>query len=446
MASRTLISFMGKNPKGYSPVAYAFPSGVSRTAVYFGEALLAELRSHGQRIDQWIIIGTPTSGWDTLGECIPKESPDRANLGELIESVFVRAHSDQPLAEQDIQPLADAVGRAHDITMRVICASDDGDHLFCVLRDVLPEGCSVELDVTHGFRTMPLQALLALGALRWLKGIELVGVHYGSLASSAGTPDAGAPSGGKGHRLDTLSRMAAATPALAAHALRGDLSGMGIVLGQLPGAGEVPGHLAEAQRCEDLLQYDRASQARAMAVGAIRKGLGAVPRSFLAACATAVDDTHRELNLPGGAAGLAARSRMALSRSDFLRALAYAVEALQMAVIERDGLRERVPERVTALNCTEYEALSGLAKDALRDAARDPAAPSVAIPQSRGPAAKWTASRALSVVRACRNMAVHAAAHDDRNPGAPDALRHAPALQALVEWALAFHDWIVQSK
>lgn len=446
MASRTLISFMGKNPKGYSSVAYVFPSGTSRTVVYFGEGLLAELRSQGTQVDQWIIIGTPTSGWDSLGECLPRESSDSGTLAELITSIYVRAHSDQGLTEQEIQPLADAVGRAHRIHTRVICASDDGDHLFCVLRDVLPEGGLVELDVTHGFRTMPLQALLALGALRWIKGVDLVGVHYGSLDPSGGTSVAGAPLGGKGHRLDALSRMAAATPALAAHALRGDLSGMGVVLGQLPGANTVPGHLAEAQRCEDLLQYDHASVVRAMAVGAIREGLQSVPHTFLAACATAVDNTHMQLGLPKGAAGLAARSRLALKRSDFLRALAYLLEALQMAVIEREKLRERVPERVNAMHCTEYEALSSLAKEALRDAAMCPSAPKASIPLLKGPPAKWSAKTALRAVRACRNMAVHAAAHENGDSDALNALRHEPALRALVEWGLSFHHWIAQSR
>ena len=441
MASRTLVSFMGKNHKGYSEVEYVFPSGNTRKVVYFGEALLAELRSLGQQIDQWIIIGTPTSAWDTLGQCMPPDSPERAALGDQIASVFVRAHSDQPVQESEIQPLADAVGRIHNVSTRVICATDDGDHLFCVLRDALPAGSLVEIDVTHGFRTMPLQALLALGALRWLKGIELVGVHYGSLVPAAGGGE-DKPASGKGHRLDSLSRMAAATPALAAHALRGDLSGMGAVLGELPGAREVATHLTEAQRSEDLLQYDRASQARGMAVGAIRRGALQMPHTFLESCAQAVDATHRELTLPEGADGLAARSRIALERGDYLRALAYAIEALQLAVIDRNGLRALVPQRVQDQRCTEYEALSGLAKEALKEAAETPGAPSVSIPQSRGASLTWPASRALKNIRACRNMAVHAAAHDDRNPGAPDVLRHEPALRALVEWSLAFQRWI----
>jgi len=445
MAKKTLISFMGKNPKGYSSVGYVFPSGNTRKVVYFGEALLAELRSQGGQIDQWIIIGTPTSAWDTLGECMPTDSPERVAVNEQIASVYVRAHSDQPVPESEIQPLADAVGRVHKVRTRVICATDDGDHLFCVLRDALPSGSLVELDVTHGFRTMPLQALLALGALRWLKGIELVGVHYGSLVPSAGGGE-DKPVSGKGHRLDSLSRMAAATPALAAHALRGDLSGMGAVLGQLPGASEVAKHLTEAQRSEDLLQYDCASRARAQAVGAIREGAQAMPQTFLEACAHAVDATHEGLRLPVGADGLASRSRIALGRGDYLRALAYAIEALQLAVIDRHQLRAMVPQRVQDQRCTEYEALSGLAKDALKKAAETSGAPTALIPQSKGKPLTWPATRALKIIRACRNMAVHAAAHEDRNPGAPDVLRHEPALRALIQWSLTFQQWIAAVK
>jgi len=52
--------------------------------------------------------------------------------------------------------------------------------IFSTVAETLPEGEEVILDITHGFRSLPILTLLALSFLRIAKGIKLYKVFYGA--------------------------------------------------------------------------------------------------------------------------------------------------------------------------------------------------------------------------------------------------------------------------
>ncbi|MFB9991970.1 TIGR02221 family CRISPR-associated protein [Deinococcus oregonensis] len=55
--------------------------------------------------------------------------------------------------------------------------------------NAIPEGSTVYMDVTHGFRSLPIVTLLALAYLRSVRGVKLAGVLYGAFeAGQAITP------------------------------------------------------------------------------------------------------------------------------------------------------------------------------------------------------------------------------------------------------------------
>jgi len=60
----------------------------------------------------------------------------------------------------------------------------ESDAAFVTLHQMLDEDARVILDITHAFRALPALALLAMGGLRWVKGVQLDDVIYGNLEGS----------------------------------------------------------------------------------------------------------------------------------------------------------------------------------------------------------------------------------------------------------------------
>ncbi|MDB0056968.1 TIGR02221 family CRISPR-associated protein [Akkermansiaceae bacterium] len=52
--------------------------------------------------------------------------------------------------------------------------------LFSILTANIPEGCTLHLDITHGFRSQPVLGFIALNFLRVTRGITIGGIHYGA--------------------------------------------------------------------------------------------------------------------------------------------------------------------------------------------------------------------------------------------------------------------------
>lgn len=52
--------------------------------------------------------------------------------------------------------------------------------IFAALTEHVPHGCTLHLDITHGFRSLPLLGSLAISYLRVTRDITLGGIHYGA--------------------------------------------------------------------------------------------------------------------------------------------------------------------------------------------------------------------------------------------------------------------------
>jgi len=52
--------------------------------------------------------------------------------------------------------------------------------IFSALTTHIPEGCTLHLDITHGFRSLPLLGFIALSYLRTTRQINIGGLHYGA--------------------------------------------------------------------------------------------------------------------------------------------------------------------------------------------------------------------------------------------------------------------------
>lgn len=179
----TLVSFLGRgrdNPtSGYREASYRFADGRTATTPFFGLALARHLAP-----DLLVLLGTESSMWDVLVENLPGiGAADEALRLELMEAVAAgRVTADllgraQPLIER-------AIGRS--VRLKLIPfgrdAAEQRQILECI-EQAAGRG-EVSLDVTHGFRHLPMLSLVSAFVLERL-GRTVTGIYYGALEMTA---------------------------------------------------------------------------------------------------------------------------------------------------------------------------------------------------------------------------------------------------------------------
>jgi CRISPR-associated Csx2 family protein len=425
----TLLTFVGRTEanRAYRTAKYRFDDGVVVESKLFAGAALDWMRRTEQPAERLLVVGTPTSGWDVLLELVerlaPAHSEEALAWAIPVSDALAAGQVDRDALRAFEERFAGALGVRLDLCL----AQNDGDSVFATLDAALDHGEQVVLDITHSFRSMPTHALVALGAMRWLKGVETRDIIYGSLDERNPDGTSSAKS------LGSTSALARATPALAQLALVDDLASIAPYFARENPA--LSRHLADTQRLESLMQFDQAGSKRGQALGELRKFDG-TPTSLKVAAR--LNETLESLNRGRGAQGLIDRARRALDRQDFMRAVGLANEALVLRVVELHDLRAKASAelRARALPDREYYfTISRLARDRLESDAQRAAAPR--------PRAS-SASGALATLRDARNAVMHAGAGlAAQRP--PVELLSRDALRALLEWAFEFFDFLEET-
>jgi CRISPR-associated Csx2 family protein len=178
MTGKTLITFLGANPKDYNEVEY-FLSGseeIFKTA-YIGAALIKFLKP-----DVLHLFGTPTSMWptvffDTATE-LQGSSYDQflavVKAGTLQESDALL----RELEGQICQHFGVQEAYCHIIPLGV--SETDWWEIFHKVASAPGQGSSVYLDITHGFRHIPLIGALAIAYFEALEAVNVSGLFYGA--------------------------------------------------------------------------------------------------------------------------------------------------------------------------------------------------------------------------------------------------------------------------
>ena len=145
-------------------------------------ALLAEL-GHETPIDHFILLGTAASIWDVLFE-------EPLGLSELLLPLIDRVgeESVDDALLQEIEPIieADFVRRklAKKVSLRTIpmgCDLEEQVALLQCMAQFAEPGDTFSMDVTHGFRSLPMLGLTCAMLLQQLQGVEILGLYYGAL-------------------------------------------------------------------------------------------------------------------------------------------------------------------------------------------------------------------------------------------------------------------------
>lgn len=187
MSKHRLITFLGRSPRrtdGYQRTRYVFPDQQpSAEVAFFGWALLERLRpSHA------VVLGTAGSMWDYLAseliEIGTEPAPDwYTALRASVESDTV--------SQSMLEPLAEQLSAKHQcvISLRLIPYGRTAGEQFELLRAIdqaVEPGDLLEMDITHGFRHLPMLALVAAQYLEMVRNVELKALWYGAYDPDTG--------------------------------------------------------------------------------------------------------------------------------------------------------------------------------------------------------------------------------------------------------------------
>lgn len=191
----TLLSFLGKQQHGYRYADYHFDPSFTRKVPYFGLALREYLAP-----ERLILLGTPGSMWDVF---FAGEAPDHNDgLEELIEAAAGNK-VDQQMLDLWAVRLAEQIGCK--VECQLIPYARDADEQIAILgalSDRLVKGEKVVLDVTHGFRHLPMLAMVAARYLKHIKAVQVEDIFYGALEMTS--PEGTTPVLRLGGMLDML--------------------------------------------------------------------------------------------------------------------------------------------------------------------------------------------------------------------------------------------------
>ena len=347
---RTLVSFLGRFQRpeggGYERVVYRFrPDGPDVESEFFGWAAWQHLVKLEDPPTQWVILGTPTSHWDCLFTLFSADLPD--GLGQWSDRAAQEIATGGIAQEtlDDFSPFARELG-VPALRLKIMPMESDG--AFVALHQVLDEDARVILDITHAFRALPALALLALGGLRWIKGVRIDDVLYGNLEGSP-----------RGHVKDVVSlqgaaRVAELAPSLARIAVVDDFEEAETVCKEL-GIGSVQDRLElRRQSILSAMLYPQEAVAQA---GRLWQSLGNWPAAGGTMASVIGDWVRRATEAAGGGRGgiaierrLVLQAEKFLARRDYLRCMLQLNEAnrimlaRQLNMDSRAKFKELLPE------------------------------------------------------------------------------------------------------
>lgn len=174
-----LITFLGRTSKGqngYRKTRYRFPDGATtEETAFIGWCLRERLRPN-----RLVILGTGGSMWEYLVESLHLESIGENEQLDLLEANENKAVN-QALLDR-IEPLVRKnLGCEVDLVVIPYGKTETEQiEILQLMADQVPENASVSLDVTHGFRHLPMLALMSALHLRVARHARIAGIYYGA--------------------------------------------------------------------------------------------------------------------------------------------------------------------------------------------------------------------------------------------------------------------------
>lgn len=173
----TLISLLGKSKAdsktGYRTANYRFDDSFSREVPFFGLGLLEYLKPQ-----KLILAGTAGSMWDVFFD---HQQTDDENILTLVDAVAAESVTAEMLCVHE-QRLSEEFGIP--VQCLLISYARDKDEQVAILNTLeqaVEPGENIVLDVTHGFRHLPMLALVAARYLAHVRNVHVQELYYGAL-------------------------------------------------------------------------------------------------------------------------------------------------------------------------------------------------------------------------------------------------------------------------
>lgn len=337
----TLISLLGKSKldaqTGYRTAKYRFSDGITREVPFFGLGLMDCIKPA-----KLILAGTSGSMWDVFFD--HQKTGDEALL-PLIDAVASESVTPDMLAIHE-QRLSGKFGIP--VQCILISYARDASEQAAVLTrlaEAVQPGENIVLDITHGFRHLPMLALVAARYLTHVRRVSVKDVYYGALEM---TQDGQTPVLNLGGMLQMLDWV----EALAVYDKSGDY---GVFSGLLQADGMQP---ARAQMLAQAAYFERSNnpvQARQNLMGAfnpVQAHQGTLGRLFSEPLARNIE-WIRHGDRADWELALADRY---LARKDYLRAATYLFEGfVSRAVRQQSGDITRFDDREAARKLAQQD-------------------------------------------------------------------------------------------
>lgn len=351
----TLISFLGRTRKddsGYQKTCYTFTDGErTQPLAFFGWVMQARIKP-----ERMVILGTHGSMWDHLFE----GDLDLGSVSDEERLALIESTAAKNVSQSQLDALAPALEQHLGCEVKLViipyCTNEaEQVELLRIIAEHVQPSDDVHLDITHGFRHLPMLALLAALYLRIARKASVKGIWYGAY-----DPDAQqAPA----HDLSGLLRIADGLQALTSFDKDGDY---GVFLPLLRQAG-LPAPASEA--LQKASYYENILNVSA-ATGELRRARTALDTANLTPDAVLLLPTIRErlswVDEDRQFQKQTHLARRALERRDYLRAALYAYEAVvtRLCLIEgvpvenfeeREAARKTYEERLRNQRNSEHE-------------------------------------------------------------------------------------------
>ncbi|MBF0160258.1 MAG: TIGR02221 family CRISPR-associated protein, partial [Magnetococcales bacterium] len=175
---KLLITFLGKavENSSYRLTRYRFDDGSISETRYFGQALAQQ-----QRPDRMILLGTRGSMWDVLFDDLGQGNEHQEDRTALIDEAATSSVSEERL--QRLTPLLERqIGLPCQLCL-IPYGRDAAEQvqILEVMARHVGEQDQVIIDVTHGFRYLPMLGLLSALYLRAVKKTTIQGLYYGAM-------------------------------------------------------------------------------------------------------------------------------------------------------------------------------------------------------------------------------------------------------------------------
>lgn len=185
MTIQTLIVFLGRAQKrdgGYQKAHYAFGDSIDPPSAFVGWNLQRRVQPN-----KLIILGTNGSMWDHL---IEHDTGIGDNFDQQAREALWDAVSAKQVTAEHLRPVEAALNDhlACEVRLRLIPYAyqrDEQIELLRLMADEVEPGAHVTLDVTHGFRHLPMLGLLAALYLRGVRQAKIAGIWYAAFDPEA---------------------------------------------------------------------------------------------------------------------------------------------------------------------------------------------------------------------------------------------------------------------